>query len=138
VDDVAMTYGLKHVPLFTADAVPFTLVLALATDELSLHKTVEDTRNAWLGRAAVERASEVSGQVTLYPNPFTSSIHVGLKDLNATTVVLYDVLGRIVLQEELHGRNSLNIPTAQLAAGDYSLVVSAGSTKIVRNIVHVK
>jgi serine protease len=136
--DVAMTYGLKHVPLFTADAVPFTLVLALATDELSLHKTVEDTRNAWLGRAAVERASEVSGQVTLYPNPFTSSIHVGLKDLNATTVVLYDVLGRIVLQEELHGRNSLNIPTAQLAAGDYSLVVSAGSTKIVRNIVHVK
>ncbi len=136
--DVALVYGLKHVPLLSSDSIVFTVALALATDEGALRQTINDARKAWLTTVQVEQLAEANGTIAIYPNPFRESLHVGLKGLNATTISLYDVLGRVIMHEDLRGRTSLDVPSTNLSAGPYTLVVSSGSKKYVRNIVHLK
>lgn len=53
----------------------------------------------------------------IFPNPFSSQLNFQLSDNEQTTVILYDFLGRQILQQRF--RNSAIIITEQLASGIY-------------------
>lgn len=58
-----------------------------------------------------------SGDVSLFPNPFSNQLTFSLADNEQITVSLYDFLGQQVLQQTF--TNSTTINTAQLADGVY-------------------
>ncbi len=136
--DVALVYGLKHVQLAASDSIVVTFALALATDQAALRQTIADTRKAWLLTARVELLAANDHDISVYPNPFTNTLHISLKSLNATSVTLYDLLGRVVRSEAVQGRNVVDLAVTDLIAGTYTLVVSTPAKEYVRNIVHLK
>ena len=66
--------------------------------------------------------------VKAFPNPVSNdlSVSVQLKDMDNTTVALYDIAGRIVLQDKLSGLQSFtkNYPLSNLPSGMYILSIS--------------
>jgi uncharacterized repeat protein (TIGR01451 family) len=73
------------------------------------------------------------GQLSLYPNPAASQLHVELSGLAAPAAVLtvYSVLGQPVLTAQLGATSQADVPLASLPAGTYLLRVALpdGSTK---------
>ena len=57
------------------------------------------------------------GKLNLYPNPFSTQLHVELFTNETSTLVLYDIFSRQILQQTF--TNSTTINTEQLADGIY-------------------
>jgi hypothetical protein len=94
----------------------------------------------WLitkNNTAKKVADVVSGQnvVQVYPNPFRNQFYIYLRnftDPNAT-VNLYNAIGQLVYSKTYplyNGAEYIEIPTPQLASGEYILRVSAGNKKV--------
>ena len=133
--DVAITYGLKNVRLRSSDSIVMTLVLALATDRDALHQTIADARKAWFGGEAV--AVTQPNTLRVFPNPATDLLHISLANSTATSIAMYDVLGRDVFHA-VGVRGALDIPMHSLPSGLYTLVAVTGSLRSTMQIEHVR
>lgn len=56
-------------------------------------------------------------KVSVYPNPFCEVLHLSLSNNTQTEIILYDIYGRIVHQEEF--TNALTINTKKFENGNY-------------------
>jgi hypothetical protein len=62
--------------------------------------------------------------VSLYPNPATDVVHItSSQDLSNATVEVYDLAGKLVVQDRFSTTHSAQLNTSQLAPGVYSVVV---------------
>jgi serine protease len=126
--DVSQVFGLKNVPLKSADKIVLTYVMGLGVDEASAKRTIDDAEKQWKSIAAV--ASE-AGTVSLrvFPNPFVDRISFILPDASQQALVrLIDVTGRVVLQRQLSSA-ATSLEGLDLHAGSYILEIEqAGIT----------
>ena len=92
---------------------------------------------AWIiskNNTSAKIADVVSGQnvVQVYPNPVSNPFYIYLRNFTEPTAVinLYNAAGQLVYSNttSINGSQFLEIPSRQLAAGEYSLRVKAGST----------
>ena len=77
-------------------------------------------------------------QIVLYPNPTSSNTTLGinLKEDSKIGVVIRNITGQIVVQENyetMNGMNSLNLKTNSLASGIYTVEVRLNnSTEVLK------
>lgn len=64
--------------------------------------------------------------ITVFPNPASDYLNIQTTDYQNLHVVLYDEAGKLVAQEDLLAEKT-SIRVAELATGNYSLVVSNNS-----------
>jgi len=77
-----------------------------------------------------------TGQVSLYPNPAGSMVRLNYTSQKAqsnSNVLIYDLLGRVIIQRTFaiqQGLNTLNLPLNQVASGVYLLVMEIENNRI--------
>jgi hypothetical protein len=83
-----------------------------------------------------------AASLVAYPNPFSTSLHVEFRNQAVRTVVLYDLLGRIVLSAPVPRnaqRTTLTDPRlSQLPTGTYFLTVEGSKQSAPQKIIHFK
>ena len=85
--------------------------------------------------------NQIAGSVIkLYPNPATAEINLELSDAPAASKVnVYDMLGRVVISENVAaGNSSVKLNTTALDAGTYFLRLEGSKTFETKKIVIVK
>ena len=87
---------------------------------------------------SINRLSAINDQLSIYPNPFNSTITVKINlsasDINQWSLQLIDVLGRILYYlPSLNYSNDINLPG--LAAGMYFITVLNNTTRAVFPVV---
>lgn len=90
-------------------------------------KRVNDYATLNYNFTGIKKSSELSG-ISVYPNPFTNTIHVIIKDEAGMNVKLFDLLGRD-LSTSMHGErsgNGMDFNTSSLPEGCYFLRISVG------------
>ena len=79
-------------------------------------------------------ASEDAGTgISIYPNPFTSTLSIELPTTQDVTVQIIDALGRSVRQQRTSSTASLQLE--ELSAGCYALIISASGRKSYHRII---
>ena len=76
----------------------------------------------------------VNDLVNVYPNPFTSSVTIDLKNANKASVTVTDLTGKIVYQGS-HAGKSIVLNTEQFTAGHYFVQVATANGSFVRKMV---
>lgn len=80
-----------------------------------------------IGEAAIK---DLSGKMSLYPNPATDMIHLTLPDeLIHGQLFISNTSGQIIKEVNLNGKSQISIDTDDLAAGTYLIHVSANGKK---------
>ncbi|WP_411767056.1 endonuclease [Winogradskyella sp. A3E31] len=93
----------------------------------------------WGGPAAEDRWGTLSStsnelnQFNIYPNPTQSDVTVQLKSPQRTTIEVYDILGKKVLQKVIY--NSGKIETSRLKSGVYILKIRQGTSEVNKRLV---
>lgn len=75
-----------------------------------------------------------NNEVTISPNPFENQLQIQ-SDLTLDHLVVFDINGRKVLQQNLHQQNNLNLDFAQLTPGMYFIQLKSGSNTTVQRII---
>lgn len=60
----------------------------------------------------------MNDNVKFYPNPVTENLHIDIEDLTGTSISIYDLTGKELLNKQLNSKNSL-INLGQLQSGMY-------------------
>jgi len=71
---------------------------------------------------------------TLYPNPASNELYVGLKDASAGHASIYDISGQLVLEQPIAGAES-KIDTSKLQTGVYVVSLETSGTKTNRKLI---
>ena len=74
----------------------------------------------------VDDQNESSAKVMVYPNPFTDKLNVAVDSGERSDIIIYDLTGRKILQQEFAGSLSLNM--GQVSSGLYFYQVQCGNT----------
>ena len=75
-------------------------------------------------------------QISLYPNPANSQVslnYASSKGQGNSQLTVYDVLGRVVLQQAVvvqEGPNQMNVPLTNMTDGVYLLVLEAQHNRL--------
>ncbi len=134
--DVSTIYGLKNIPFGTLDSVRLTIVIAFATDIVSLRQTMTETEREWKTTASVKADNIARDGIVVYPNPIRNSFNVYWdSEPNAqATIELFDGLGRMIKQIAVQG-NSYESQGLTLSPGMYHIRVSAADHVYSRQII---
>lgn len=80
--------------------------------------------------------------VTVFPNPIKTQFSIWLRNFNfsaaAADVTLYNAAGQLLLKQKItlvNGGEYIDVPTANLPAGMYTLRITAGSFKYTKKLV---
>lgn len=76
----------------------------------------------------------VENNITIYPNPFNSTINVETAIPNNSNVTVLSVEGRVIHTEEMQG-NSISIPLPNLQKGVYILKVRQNELVFIHKII---
>jgi len=137
IGDVSMIYGLKNIPLLSADSIRMTFVLAMAENETLLKQTIDQTQTAWFGIASVYQKAQDGNTIFAAPNPFTNKLHIvwSSNETNAPArIEISDAIGRIWFARTEQG-NETDLAGLQLPPGNYFLLVRQGSTVLRSKII---
>lgn len=120
IADVSQVFGLKNVPLKSADSITLTYVMGLGIDEAAAKRTIDDAEKQWKFAASVRQPAE-NLSVRVYPNPFVDRISFVLPQTSQVVIArLVDVTGRIALEKQL-AANATSLDVSGLVAGSYIL-----------------
>jgi hypothetical protein len=107
-----------------------------ATSDYGNNMYIDDI-NLFIGYVGVDDVASVKN-VELYPNPAASNATLAITsdESVSATIVVYDAMGRMVMTldqvEITAGKNEINLNTASLADGVYTVKVTAGSQMTLR------
>ncbi|MGQ7944343.1 chondroitinase family polysaccharide lyase [Flavobacterium sp. WC2509] len=103
-----------------------TTIQFTVVDGLPVEITVNNTQTPSLSIGNFERENGV----TFYPNPVKDVLYIDLaKDNRTTEAQVFDMQGRMLLNQKLNGSNAVNV--SKLSTGIYIVKIYAGSEKIV-------
>ncbi|WP_407556832.1 endonuclease [Winogradskyella sp. 4-2091] len=71
--------------------------------------------------------------VKLYPNPMNNQLTVALNSNIDTTIEIYDILGKLILNSEINKTSTLNVQN--LKTGIYIIKISQGDSTITKKLV---
>ncbi|WP_299100687.1 endonuclease [uncultured Winogradskyella sp.] len=71
--------------------------------------------------------------VKLYPNPVNNQLTVALNSNIDTTIEIYDILGKLILNSEINKTSTLNVEN--LKTGIYIIKISQGDSTITKKLV---
>lgn len=116
----------------------------IATTDYYFDFAMETQRPAWIAffdlnglniPSSVGLTEISENQLSVYPNPTSHDLHVGF-DENIDDIRIYDLSGRMVLDQSGVGTKSVSINLASLEAGSYLVLVESGhkvmSTKFIK------
>jgi len=85
--------------------------------------------------AIVTQDTNLTGAI--YPNPFSSHVNVAFNEeiKESISVVLYDILGRIVHQDSFQAAQEISINLEFLASAQYVLLVSSNNKQLKANLI---
>jgi hypothetical protein len=130
--DISMAMGVKDFPLGTSDSVEMTVVFALAKTSSELGQTIDEVKALWSARSEVKIAP--SSELTVYPNPFNSDLHIKLPNTCEATLTIFDALGRTILMKHFAG-SECNLAGLDLPAGIYRIEVLCDGQRITRSAI---
>ncbi|HZG00927.1 MAG TPA: fibronectin type III domain-containing protein, partial [Chitinophagales bacterium] len=101
------------------------------TQSPSTYSTYSTTTYSTPLRTDGDEESLSTAEVQLYPNPASSNVTISYPaDLQRPSVNIYDVTGRMVLQQNLHPGNASVVSIKELAAGSYYVVLLENENKL--------
>lgn len=89
-----------------------------------------DAEDRW---GTLSSTSNEVNKFNIYPNPTQSDVTVQLKSPQRTTIEVYDILGKKVLEKVIY--NSEKIQTSQLKSGVYILKIRQGSFEVNKKLI---
>ena len=76
----------------------------------------------------------VNNDIYVYPNPASNILHIGNRLANATAnVILYDMSGRLVLQQDVKNDGSVNI--SGIGKGIYIIIIDDGTKRSSHKVI---
>lgn len=93
--------------------------LSCATSNVTIH--VNNQCNINESTTAVEATDANESDIELYPNPSNGSFYVTFHQVDATEIIVYDAIGRIVLRQHVSDE-SVALNLTNIASGTYALV----------------
>nr|HPI55495.1 DUF4465 domain-containing protein [Chitinophagaceae bacterium] len=112
----------------TVDLMPLGLV-----DSITFHLSSSDTNSLGMKTPAyfcLDNLSMLPASnsaitrtdfVTIYPNPFQQEFNLSNSSTEEVKFQLMDIMGRVLLEGELHAHEKINIQTLQMGQGTYFL-----------------
>jgi hypothetical protein len=92
-----------------------------------------------LGAATINSADALSGEMTLYPNPATGIVRVGLQGIaDVQSVRVVDLLGRAVFEDHAVTGGTYQFDASKLATGIYEVEVATGSQVVRKRLTLVR
>lgn len=98
----------------------------------------EDGTILKLGAASVGINDVVfEGNVSVYPNPAVNNVQINVANghVNEYAITIYDNLGRVILQGSIANNSNTNLDIETLAAGIYTVEVSAAEQKQITKLI---
>jgi hypothetical protein len=100
----------------------------------------------WEPTVSVDGDSPISAKMrlTVYPNPFNSSVTISVYSLASSEVTIYDLLGRLIQRYSLLGGshkimwNGAGINGGPVKSGIYIAVLKGGDIRVTRKLVYLK
>ncbi|WP_298371316.1 T9SS type A sorting domain-containing protein [uncultured Lutibacter sp.] len=80
---------------------------------------------------------ETTIEAIIYPNPFESSINITFNEnlKEQLSIFIFDMLGRVVYQNNREASQKININLSNLASAQYILNITSGNKKFKANLV---
>jgi hypothetical protein len=128
-DDAKMyvVYGQSSAPSygeFTEETIPATLNTDLHPSSGTVYRLVPDVISGLEDFAAAE--------VKLYPNPATSVLHIQSDNITATEYAIYNVVGKLVIQNKINDSNDVQINIQNLESGLYFVKINNQYLKFIK------
>lgn len=76
-----------------------------------------------------------SENITLYPNPASDMLNIGMEGVNATTVRITDLAGREVMSKRVQNQNAIALPVHGMAPGMYFVQIDTPQGVITKKVV---
>jgi serine protease len=103
------------------DTIHVAFALHIENSYIELMESVSQAAAAWDGLIHARLPELVSGDISIFPNPFDDYIHVCFPDDIVGTIVLTDVLGREVKSIDTQHAGCVTLQTGHLPSGIYIL-----------------
>lgn len=135
VGDVA-EYTFNHT-LPKSDAKNYNLILLLINTS---NGSVANAKEVKLEEAlSVGEVDATFASLKMYPNPAKEQLNIAFDAVNEKyTVVIYDMLGREVLQKEYNtviGKQRIAVPVSKLKSGSYIASISSGKSSYSQAVI---
>ncbi|SNR82288.1 T9SS type A sorting domain-containing protein [Lutibacter flavus] len=80
---------------------------------------------------------ETTIEAIIYPNPFESSVNIKFSDImnESLSIFIYDMLGRVVYQNDRDASQNVNINLDTLASAQYVLHIASGNKQFKATII---
>ncbi len=77
-----------------------------------------------------------SSEVKVFPNPASEMVTISLKNTsNQTSLMIYDVMGRLVKQNNFEGKKEISLSVQNFQAGIYYLKISEGIKQTTKKLI---
>ena len=115
-DLLTVTNSEGHVSFFTSNAATYR-VDVLERSVILLYNIVCDAM-----LSDTKEAEKLAAAIHLYPNPASSHLNIQLDEIPASfDVLVYDIMGKLVAQQQNLNTHSISLVRQDLAAGLYSI-----------------
>ena len=78
---------------------------------------------------------ETIADFSIFPNPATDVFTVGLNDVNASTIQVIDLQGKVLVSQEVANQTEAKVDASQLAAGVYTVLVNTNNGIATKKLV---
>jgi hypothetical protein len=85
-------------------------------------------------RAGLGIYTNESGALTMYPNPVSDILFIGIQDRNIQTISIVDVSGRIILQQRVGEETLTSVDVSEINNGLYTVIVKGQDVQSVTRV----
>lgn len=108
-------------------------VLVVITEDTAAGDRVAIDDLSWTCYSTLSNDKFDLSSIKIYPNPVENQLHININNSLETTVEIYNVLGRKMLNQTI--QNSEALSTENLSAGVYILKLTQGNQSITKKLI---